>query len=174
MSPILQMRRTGRGWQSLANVTAKCSTARTMIPTSLLLYAAPQHGAQSLQLSDESTLQNAEQVLIQMPAETTRKETWGRWAGVCAYGDTVAEWWELWQTDEHMPGEGRQPPPTTADCCHVGRWAQRGCLFQVFKRSWKFGFLCETSESPKCCLKFLNIPSGAKHISMAPGCDRGL
>lgn len=50
-------------------------------------------------------LPNAEQLLIQLPSGMAREET-GRWAGVPTYGDTVAEWPELWQTDEHMPWEG--------------------------------------------------------------------
>ncbi|XP_073086496.1 uncharacterized protein [Manis javanica] len=33
----------------------------------------------------------------------------------------AAEWQELRQTDKHVPGEGRQPPLTTADRGHTGR-----------------------------------------------------
>lgn len=40
-------------------------------------------------------LQNAEQFLIQLPSGMAGEEAWGRWAGVHAYGDMVAEWQEL-------------------------------------------------------------------------------
>lgn len=96
------------------------------------------------------------------PVREVGRCTCGRGLGSPVAGN-VADW------GAHAR-EGRQPPSTAADWCHVGRWAGAAGWAKCTEEAGNLDFYAKPPIS-KCCLEFLNILYGAKHIRRPLACD---